>query len=145
MRRKVLFKRIHTIMLSGLLMLTASTLPTTHAQAGPDARLTEQARAQVENLGVGRDARAEIKLRDETKLKGYVSATGGDSFTLMDAKTGASRTVAYADVAQVKKRGGGGGGISTRTWAIIGAAAVAAVIVGVTVIKPVLCDGGAGC
>lgn len=36
-----------------------------------------------------------------------------------------------------------GGGLSTRTWVIIGAAAAAAVIVGVTVIKPVLCDGGA--
>jgi hypothetical protein len=50
--------------------------------------------------------------------------------------------VAYADVKEVKKPGGG---LSTRTWVIIGAAAVAAVIVGVTVIKPVVCDGGAGC
>jgi hypothetical protein len=129
-------------MLSGILMLTAFGLPSAHAQSSADARFAEKTRAQVQRLGVGRDARAEIKLRDETKLKGYVSAADGDSFTLTDAKTGASQRVAYADVAQVKKPGGG---ISTRTWAIIGAAAVAAVIVGVTVVKPVVCDGGAGC
>jgi hypothetical protein len=94
-------------------------------------------------VGVGRDARVEIKLRDHTKLKGYVGEAAEDSFTLIDAKTSAPRTIPYADVEQLKKPGSGG--ISTRTWVIIGAAAVAAVVIGVTVIKPVVCDGGAGC
>lgn len=47
-----------------------------------------------------------------------------------------------ADVTEVRKQKGG---FSNLTWGIIAGAAVAAVIVGVTVIKPVLCDGGAGC
>lgn len=91
-------------------------------------------------MGVGRDARVEVRLRDNTKLKGSISVAGEDSFTITDSKTGASQTVAYADVTQVKRPRGG---LSTRMWVIIGAAAVAAVVVGVTVIKPVACDGGA--
>jgi hypothetical protein len=81
-------------------------------------------------------------LRDNTKVKGFISATGEDSFIVTDSKTGMPQTVAYSDVNQVKKLDGG---LSTRTLVIIGAAAIAAVIVGVTVIKPVVCDGGAGC
>jgi Flp pilus assembly protein TadB len=128
--------------LSAILLFTALGIQPVHAQTATDAR-TEKARARVHQVGVGRDARVEIKLRDHTKLKGYVGAAAEDSFTLIDAKTSAPRTILYADVEQLKKPGGSG--ISTRTWAIIGAAAVAAVVIAVTVIKPVVCDGGAGC
>lgn len=137
-----MLSRTFPIMLSGILLSTAFGFQSVRAQTGKDAQLAEKARAGVQKLGLGRDARVEVKLRDNTKLKGSISAAGEDSFTITDSKTGASQTVAYADVAQVKRPGGG---LSTRTWVIIGAAAVAAVIVGVTVIKPVLCDGGAGC
>ena len=108
----------------------------------PSAATAQKFRERVTKLGVGEKARVEVKLRDAKKLKGYINAASEDSFTVTNAKTGAAQTVAYADVAQVKKPGGG---LSTRTWVIIGAAAVAAIIIGVTVVKPVVCDGGAGC
>ncbi|MDQ5846081.1 MAG: hypothetical protein M3539_12400 [Acidobacteriota bacterium] len=50
--------------------------------------------------------RVTVKLNDGAKLKGYISAAGEDSFTLTDSKTGQTRTLAYSDVAQVKKPGG---------------------------------------
>ena len=108
----------------------------------PSAAVVQKVRERVAKLGVGEKARVEVKLRDAGKLKGYISAASEDSFTVTNTKTGASQAVAYAEVAQVKKPGGG---LSTRTWVIIGAAAVAAIIIGVTVVKPVVCDGGAGC
>ncbi|MGA9995182.1 MAG: hypothetical protein WBP93_07210 [Pyrinomonadaceae bacterium] len=89
--------------------------------------------------GTGKDARVEVKLRDNTKVKGYISEAGQDTFTVMDQKTGVSKTVAYADVSQVKKQGGG---LSSRTWIILGAVAAAVVVVGI-VVKPAVCDGGA--
>ncbi|HEX8492514.1 MAG TPA: hypothetical protein VF658_06705 [Pyrinomonadaceae bacterium] len=92
-------------------------------------------------MGIGRDARVEVKLRDNTRLKGYISQAGEDAFTIADSKTGTVQTVAYDDVRQVKKPGG----LSSRALALIGAVAVAAVVIGVVVIKPVACDGGAGC
>ncbi len=130
------------MMLTGILMFTALGFHPVGAQTAPDTQWAAQARTKVAKLGVGRDARVEVKLQDNTKVKGYVSAASADSFTITDAKTGAAQTLAYADVMQVKKPGGG---LSTRSLLIIGAAVTAAVIVGVTVIKPVVCDGGAGC
>ena len=97
---------------------------------------------QYRSWAWGPKTRVEVRLQDGTKLKGSISAAGEDTFTIADSKTGTTRTMSYADVTRVKKSGGG---LSARSWIIIGAAATAAVIVGVTVLHPVLCDGGAGC
>lgn len=129
-------------MLSGFVVLAALGIHVVKAQSLPDSRAIEKTHAKIEKLGVGRDARVEVTLRGSTKLKGYIASSGSDNFILTDRKTGASQTVAYADVTQVKKSGSG---FSTRNWIIVGAAVAATVIVGLTVIKPVLCDGGAGC
>jgi hypothetical protein len=56
----------------------------------------------VEKVGSGRDTRVEVKLRDKTRLKGYVSEIGENDFVVTDVKTGASNKVAYADVKQIK-------------------------------------------
>lgn len=136
-----MLRRVFAIMLSGILLSAALGFQPARARTGNDGG-ADEARAKVQKMGVGRDARVEVRLRDDTKVKGYVSAAERDSFTVTDSKTGATRSVAYAEVAQVRKPGGG---LSTRAWVIIGAAAVAAVVVGVTVVEPVLCDGGAGC
>jgi hypothetical protein len=150
-----LFKKILSIVLSGMLLSAAFGFQAVRAQttnAGSlsvqpqlgagDTQAIEKTRAKVQKLGIGRDARVEVKLRDNTRVKGYVSASSQDSFTVTDRKTGASQTIAFANAAEVKKQGGG---LSTRSWIIIGGVAAAAAIVALTVIKPVLCDGGAGC
>jgi hypothetical protein len=137
-RRLALIKRTFAILLSGILVSAALGVHSTHAQTGQSSQTAETARAGVERLGVGQHARTEITLRDKKKVKGYVSAAGADSFTIVEHKTGASQTIAYADVVNVKKPGSG---LKTRTWIILAGAAAAAVIVGITVIKPVLCDG----
>jgi hypothetical protein len=80
-----------------------------------------------------------VKLQDKTKLKGYLTTKEQDSFTITDSKTGATNTVRYADVSQVKKPGGG---FSTKSWLILGAV-VAGTITTWFIVKPVLCDGGA--
>jgi hypothetical protein len=136
-----MFKRTLAVMISAILLLTTFGIQAVRAQTGKDTE-AEKTRAKVQKLGTGREARVEVKLWDNSKVKGYISAAGEDSFTVADSKTGAPQTLAYTEVTEVKKPGGG---LSTRTLVIIGAAAVAAIIVGVTVIKPVVCDGGAGC
>ncbi len=135
-----MLRRVFAIMLSAVLMLTALGLQSVCAQGVKNSE-AEKARAKVEKMGVGQNARVEVRLRDNTRLKGYISHAGEDSFTVMDSKMGTAQTLAYTDVAQVKKPGG----FSTRALLIIAAVATAAVVVGVTVAKPVLCDGGAGC
>jgi hypothetical protein len=127
------------VIVLGTLLATAIGLDTVRAQTAREMQATEKARANVLTLGVGRTSRVEVKLRDQTKVKGYVSDAGHDRFTVTDLNTGASQTLAYTDVTDVKKPGGG---LSTGTWIIIGAAAATAVIVGI-VLKPAFCDGGA--
>jgi len=98
-----------------------------------------KARLKVERIGIGSDARVEVKLQDGTKLKGVISTRDQDSFTVTDRKTGASSVVRYAEVAEVKKPGGG---LSTKSWIIIGSAIAGAIVVGI-IVKPMFCDGGA--
>jgi len=136
-RRSLLLKRTFAILLSGMLIAAALGVHSTQAQTGQNAQSGEPARTHVARLGVGEKARVEVKLRDNRKVKGYVNAAGVDSFTITDQKTGASQTIAYADVATVKKPGSG---LKARTWIIIGAAAAAAIVIGI-IVKPALCDG----
>jgi len=135
-----LLLRTLAIMLSGIILSSAFGFQTVRAETGEAARLAQQARVSVLKLGVGERARVEVKLRDERKLKGYVSAAGADSFTVTDRKTGESTVVAYDDVAQVKKSGNG---FSTMTKVLVGGAVAAGVIIGWQIVKPALCDGGA--
>jgi hypothetical protein len=135
-----LLRRTFALMLSGIILSAAFGFQTVRAETRDVARLAQQVRVSVLKLGTGERARVEVKLRDETKLKGYISAAGADSFTVTDAKTRESTVVAYNDVAQVKRSGNG---FSTMTKVLIGGAVAAGVIIGWQIVKPALCDGGA--
>lgn len=89
-------------------------------------RLAEKMRTGIYKLGVGKDARVEVKLRDKAMLTGYVSAAGEDSFVVTDPETGAAITVAYPDVAQVK-----GNNLSKGAKIAIGVGIAAAVLIAV--------------
>jgi hypothetical protein len=90
--------------LAALLVVTLVTIQPARAASDSDkqARLIEKVKIGVSKLGVGKDARVTLKLRDKTQLAGYISEIGSDSFTVTNAKTGASTAVPYGDVTQVK-------------------------------------------
>jgi len=133
-----MFRRMFAMMLSGLILFTAFGFQPASAQTLRDQQATEKIRTKVQKMGLGTHARVEVKLRDNTQMKGYIRDADQNSFTVVDSKTGSSQTVSYADTATVKKAGGG---LSTKTWIILGAAAVGAVVTWV-VVKPAFCDGG---
>lgn len=64
--------------------------------------LAAKVKEGISRLGIGENARVEIKLRDKTKLRGYISEAGEDSFVVVDAKTGKLIRVNYPAVKQVK-------------------------------------------
>jgi hypothetical protein len=80
----------------------------TPAAAGPaedeQARLAAKVKSAVAKLGTGPDARIEVKLRDKTKLKGYIREANAENFVLVDDKTGASTQITYPQVKQAKGR-----------------------------------------
>lgn len=108
-----------------------------NAQSGETDQLASRARAEVSSLGTGK--RVEVKLRDNTKIKGVIIEATENSFSLADSKSATERTVAYTDVAQVKKAGSGG---SWKPWGIIAGVAAGAIVTWI-IVKPALCDGGA--
>jgi hypothetical protein len=116
------------------MMLTLPSLAL--AQANPE---TERVRGKVQVLLTSRDTQVEVKFRDKTKIKGYITSVEPVSFTLRDPKSGASQSIAYSEVDSVSKADDG---VSTKTWLIIGGIAAGAVTTWL-IVKPAVCDGGA--
>ena len=122
-----MFKHTFSIVVIFALLFGYVAVPTVAAEskAEKEAAYTAKVKAQIAQFGTGPDARLSVKLRDKTKLKGYLSAAKEDSFVITDLKTGATTEVPYADVAQAK-------GKHLSTGAII--AISAGVAVGVTLL-----------
>jgi hypothetical protein len=136
----IVLRRIFGLMLVGALLNLMVGVSSVVGKVAKEAQPPEEIRATIARLGIGQDVKAEVTLVDNTKLKGYVTEANTDTFVITDAKTGASRTIAYTEVSQVSKSGKG---FSTRTKVLIGAGIAAGAIVGWLILKPALCDGGA--
>jgi len=118
-------KKFITMMVAALLIAAVNVQPiAASSKAEKEVRLTGKVKQGIEKIGSGRDARVEVKLRDKTKLKGYVSEINEDGFVVTDFKTGAASPVAYADVAQVK-----GNNLSTGAKIAIGVGIVVGLVV----------------
>jgi preprotein translocase subunit SecF len=85
------------------LELAAHTNPAATGQADPQ---TEKIKIKIAKLGVGAKAKATIRLRDGSKIKGYIAQAGEDNFVIRDRKTDAPTTIRYADVAKVEENRG---------------------------------------
>ncbi len=132
-----LIRKNIAIALSVIITALSLALPTP-VSAQSDAE-TEKVRAKVQILSASRDSQVEVKFRDKTKIKGYITAVEPVSFTLRDGKNGTSQSIAYSEVDSVSKASGG---VSTKTWLIIGGVA-AGVATTWLIVKPAVCDGGA--
>jgi hypothetical protein len=103
-----MFKRLLSASFVALLLHAASPVSVlAFARTVQGTTTVEKVKADVAKRGTDEKARVKVKLRDGSKLKGYVSQAGEDSFTLTDSRTGQTRTLAYRDVTEVKKQGGG--------------------------------------
>lgn len=101
-----MLKKLFSIGLVVLLFHAGNSLLIHDARANQSDASSDKVKASVAKRGTGPKAKVTVKLKDQTKLKGYISNASGDSFTLSDSKTGQTRTLAYSDVAEVKKQGG---------------------------------------
>ncbi len=97
---------------------------------------TTRVKTAVQKRGTGEKKRVEVKMLNGTKLKGYVSQSDEDSFTLVDAKTKQPSSIAYRDVAKVSNRLSKGDKITLGI--VAGAGIVAAIVLSVFLKK--YCD-----
>ena len=123
-----MLKRLLSVMLAVLLVNMSAVAPArAQTKEQKEARRAEKVRKAVNKLGAGEKARIRVRLKDETRVKGYVSEIGADDFQITDAKAGSTTRVAYTQVKQVE-----GKNLSTGQKVAIGlgiAAAVLAVVV----------------
>ena len=118
-----MLKRCLSLFVIASLLHLACVVPTLAAsKEEKEARFAEKVRASVARLGTGRDALVEVRTRDKTRLAGYVAEAGANSFVVADAATGATTTVAYAQVKTVR-----GNNLSTGAKIAIGVGIVIAV------------------
>jgi hypothetical protein len=96
-------RNVATAVIIGLIFVSAGLKPA-FAKENVDrqARQTEKVKAGIAKLGTGESARLEVKLKDKSKLVGFVREIGNNSFVVTDPKTGVSSSVAYDDVTKVK-------------------------------------------
>ena len=131
---KFMFTKLLSLALAGLLVnLLCPASVSAGTKAEKDAQFAEKVRTGIAKLGTGPDARVEIKLRDKTKVKGYIKEIGEASFVVVDSKTGVSTEVPYPQVKQVK-----GNNLSKGAKIAI----VVGVVVGIVVIIGVLTNKG---
>ena len=98
-----MFKKYLTTVLSVLLInLSLSAVAFGETKDEKEAKFAEKVKANVTKLGMGKDARVEVKLKDGIKLKGYVSQINENSFVVMDEKTATPTEIPYPNAKQVK-------------------------------------------
>ena len=81
---------------------TPKPTPTTTNANPKQGKLAEQVKAHIVKLGTGPGARIELRLRDRTRVKGYVNFIDEDHFVVADGETGMTTRVTYAQVIQIK-------------------------------------------
>jgi hypothetical protein len=107
-----------------LLQLVFVVSGTASSESEKDAALAQKVRAYV--MGLGKEARVRVKLKDDSTIDGYISEIGRDSFIVRDAKSGSTTTVTYSQARQVKRN-------QLSTGAKIGIGVAAAVGVGIII------------
>jgi len=97
-----MLSKLLSLGLAALLMQAAFARPALAGmKAEEEARFAGRIKAGVAKLGTGPQARIEVKLRDKTKLKGFVGEATADYFTIVD-EAGTANRVAYSQVSGVK-------------------------------------------
>ena len=120
-----MLKKLLSLALVGLVFNVAGAARVSAATKGEkEARFAAKVKAGVMKLGTGPDARVRVRLRDKTKMEGYVGRAGEEGFVLVDAKTGAETEISYAQVKQIK-----GNNLSTGVTIAIAVGVLAAVII----------------
>jgi hypothetical protein len=133
-----MLKKLIALLITSGLTLTLLYPPPALANSNNEkgAALTAKVKSGINQLGIGREARVKLKLRDKTKLSGFISEANAEYFVVTNPKTGAETQVAYPDVTQVQ-----GNNLSTRTKVIIGVSIVAAIIIVLYITRGAFCDG----
>jgi len=126
-------KKLLAFVLAALLInLVCITSAPANPKVDKEMQFASRVKAAILKLGTGPQSRVEVKLREGTKLKGYIAEAGENHFVVVDEKSGAAREVPYPQVKQVK-----GNNLSSGAWIAI----TAGVIIGTVLLLAIALRG----
>lgn len=131
-------KKYLSFILGCLLLITANS-SLISAQTGSENKDSSIARvkAKVIKRSTAKNTYIKVKMLDGRKLNGEITQAGEDSFTLTNSKNKQSTSIAYRDVAQVKRKG-----LSATEIIALGVVTGAAAIVLTVILIPICNEGG---
>lgn len=101
-----------------------------------EIRTTLKVKENIRRLGTGTKAKIKLTLKDKSKIEGYVSRAGEDSFTIANAKTGQTTDIEYRQIKKAK-----GNNLSTGSKIAIGVGiGLAILVIAVLANKDVECS-----
>lgn len=117
-----MIKKYLAIVITGLLIFAADTaLVSAQTAASKNSAKVERIKSSVRKRDINKKERVSVKLLNGTKIKGYISQAGEDSFTVTDDGSGQSTVIAYNEAEKV-----GSSGLSKGAKIAIGISAAAA-------------------
>ena len=96
-------KRTLTTLFLAYAIVLSSFGPAARAQSNLNA--ATKAKAEVVDRLNKKETRVKVKLRNGSEVKGRITQSGENSFTLTDEKTHSASDIVYADVLNVEGRG----------------------------------------
>lgn len=132
-----MFKKYLTFIITILVInLAVGTAAFAETKEEKEAKFAEKVKVNITKFGTGKDARVQVKLKDGTKLKGFVSKINAESFTVSNEVTGTETEVPYPKAKQVK-----GNNLSTgdKIWIAVGVTAVALIVALSIIFQPQRC------
>ena len=124
-----MLKKLLTLFLIGFLIFAANLqiIFGQSADADLERNRVERIKTNVYRLENTGKTKVVVRLQNGTKLKGYITKTGEDSFDVTNYKSNQTVSVVYRDVAEVKPQGMSPKGKKT-ALGIAGAAAIVVLV-----------------
>lgn len=99
----MLNKNLSLLLISSLLSsLFAAPAALAKTKEEREAARAAKVKAELVKLGTGQETEIAVKLRDKTKLTGYLSKIEAETFAITNSKTGRETNVPYPAVSQAQ-------------------------------------------
>jgi hypothetical protein len=117
-----------SLVIAAVVLIATLSPSTIVAQNRTQTPTLEEVKSKVARLGVGAKAKATIRLKNGTKVKGYIAQAGEDDLVIRHRKTDAPTTIRYEDVLKVEDNKGHSTARNIGIGVAVGVGAVLAVL-----------------
>lgn len=127
-----MMKTLLSLLIAVVLVSGAVSQPALASQGDRQIPTVEAVKSKIARQGIGSKAKVTIRLKNGTKVKGYVAQAEENDFVIRDRKTDAPTTIRYEDVLKVEENRGHSTARNIAIGVAVGVGAVLAII-GITI------------